>query len=133
MINAINIPQQIVAPNQNVLFAANRIKTGCPIRHDAGSGLFTITKPGLYKVHFNGSVLSTVANQDVQLAIEVDGEAIQAAKTHDTITTTGSFRSVSVDIPVRVPCSCCLVVSVGNLSTLNVALENANIINERVG
>ncbi len=133
MINAINIPQQTVLPNQNVLFAVNRIKTGCPIRHDAGSGLFNITKPGLYKVHFNANVLATVANQDVQLAIEVDGEAIQAAKTHDTITAVGSYRSVSVDIPVRVPCSCCLAISVGNLSTLSATLENANIIIERVG
>ncbi len=133
MINAINIPQQTVLPNRNILFATNRIKTGCPVRHDAGSGLFTINRPGLYKVHFNGNVLATVANQDVQLAIEVDGEAIQAALVHDTITAVGSYRSVSVDIPVRVPCNCCTVLSVGNLSTLAATLENANIIIERVG
>lgn len=133
MINAINVPQQVVAVNQNVLFAQNRIRTGCGVRHDAGSGLFNINKGGLYRIHFNGNVLATAAQQLAQLAIKLDGEPVLSSVGKVTLTAIGDYADLAVDTIVNVPCNCCVAISVGNVSTGATTVENANIIIERVG
>lgn len=132
LLNAINVPVQVVEPAQNVLFAANRIRVGCSIRHDIGSGLFTLTKPGVYKIDFDGNIIASVANQVAELAIEVAGEPIQSAASADTLTTIGDNASVALSALVRVPCGCCVSVSVGNISASNFGIENADIIIEKV-
>lgn len=133
MINAINVPQQIVQPNLNLLFAQNRIKTGCGVRHDAGSGLFNINKGGLYRVHFNGNVLATAAQELAQLAIKLDGEPVLSAVGKVTLTAIGDYADLSIDTIVSVPCNCCVTITIGNVGTAATTVENANIIIERVG
>ena len=135
MINAINVPAQIVQPGQNVTFASDSIKTNCSVRHTAGSGLFSIRKPGLYNVFFQANILATEAAQDVQLALEISGEAIGNALAHDTLTAVGDYRSASIMSVVKI-CDCTdvpVVVSVGNLSETPVTLENSNLVIERIG
>lgn len=135
MINATNIPQQIVQPNQNVLFLTNREKMNCSVKHDEGSGLLTIRKAGLYNVFFEANAVATAADQDVQLAIEVSGEAIRSALARDTLAAAGDYRSISIMAPIRVSeCGgCCVPISVENLAAVPVTLENASITIERVG
>lgn len=133
MINSINIPQQIVQPNQNLLFAQTRVRTGCGVRHNVGSGLFNINKGGLYRIHFNGNVLATTAQQLAQLAIKLDGEPIQGTIGKVTLTAIGDFAMLSMDTVVNIPCNCCATITVGNVGTSPITVDNANIIIERVG
>ena len=54
MINSVSLAPQTVAAGNNVLFAADRVRThacrcNCGwLEHDAGSGLYTLTKAGVY-------------------------------------------------------------------------------------
>lgn len=135
MINAINVPEQIVQSGQNVIFASDLIKTNCSVRHSAGSGLFSIRKPGLYNVFFQANAVATVAAQDVQVGLEVSGESIGNALAHDTLTAIGDYRSISIMTVIKI-CDCGdvpVVVTVGNLAEEPVTLENANLVIERIG
>ena len=135
MINSTNVSSQIVQSGQNVVFDSNPIKTNCSVKHSDGSGLFSIRKPGLYNIFFQANVLATVAAQDVQLALEISGEAIGSALAHDTLTAVDDYRSVSIMTVVKIyECGDTpVVVTVGNVADTDVTLENASITIERIG
>lgn len=133
MINVINNTEQTVAANQNVLFSTNRLKTGCGIRHDAGSGLVRINKGGLYHVVFNGNVVATAASTTATVAIEIDGEPVNSATAIDTLSAVGNTASMSIDTIICVPNNCCTNISVGNESTVSLTIQNASLIVERIG
>ena len=129
MIDAVNVPVQTVQPNNPVLFAATRIFTGCTVRHEQGSGRFVITKPGIYKVTFNG-VLTSAAASTALLSVMQDGEAIAGATIDQA--TTSDPETVSVSTLIRVYC-CDSAISITNTGTTNpVDVSNANIIIERL-
>ena len=135
MINSTNVSSQIVQSGQNVVFNSNPIKTNCSVKHSDGSGLFSIRKPGLYNIFFQANAVATVAAQDVQLALEISGEAIGSALAHDTLAAVDDYRSISIMTVVRI-CECGdtpVVVTVGNVADTDVTLENASITIERIG
>ena len=135
IINSVTKEVQTVAINQNVLFNSNRVRScaNYSIRHDEGSGLFTLTQKGIYRVHFNGNVTSAVVG-DISLAIEVNGESISGGIINEVVAVANDEANVSVEVLVSVPCNCCMTVSVGNISTENAILvDNANIIIEKLG
>lgn len=132
MINAIQVPQQTVQPQSAILFSDNRIKTNCTIRHDEGSGVFTIKERGLYNVFFDANVIATSANELAQLAVFADGEAVQSATAKVSLKSSGDHAAVSLFVPVRVPDCCCVRVSVNNIGTTALTIENASITIERI-
>ena len=129
MIDAVNVPVQEVAINNPVLFGATRIKTGCTVRHEQGSGRFVLLKPGVYKVTFNANIFTTAAGSAI-LNITQDGEAIAGAKIKAT-TVAGSSVPVSVTTLLRVFC-CDSAVSVVNFSTTPVSVTDANLVIDRL-
>lgn len=133
MLNATAVTAQIVTPNNNILFPSNRLITGCGIRHDAGSGQFTITKPGLYRVSFMCNVDAAAAQQIVNLAIVQNGEPIQSANAMATITAINDLLPVYISAPILINCNCCTTIAISNESTVDTTVENASIIIERVG
>ena len=136
IINSVTKEVQTVAINQNVLFNSNRVGAcaNCNIiRHDEGSGLFTLTQKGIYRVHFNGNITSATVG-DISLAIEVNGESISGGIINEVVAVANDEANVSAEVLVYVPCNCCMTVSVGNVSTENAILvDNANIIIEKLG
>lgn len=65
MINSIATAIQTVANGQNVLFTTDRVRTkscqcACKgwLAHDVGSGLFTLTKQGIYEVEYTANITS---------------------------------------------------------------------------
>lgn len=137
MINSVNIPQQSVAVNGNVLFATDRVRTnacGCggSIQHDAGSGQFVLSRPGIYEVEFNANVSATVAGATA-LAIRSNGEAVGGTEMDYTVVTANTFQSVSASTLIRVPCGASKTITVGNVSPSTIALvKDANIIIKRL-
>lgn len=107
MINSINPTNQTVQPLANVVFLGNNVisnkcNTCCgSINHNDGSGIFTITKPGVYKVHFNANVAPTVAGP-ITLNITNSGENISGGEMKSPGTTVGVFDNVSAEILVKV-------------------------------
>lgn len=132
MLNAVNAPSQNVLPLQNVLFISNRIKQCCSVRHDQGSGLITLNKPGIYKIDYNGNTTLTAAGT-ASLGIKLNGEVIPGTVMNTTLGA-AEVASMSASTLVRVDCGCCVTITVGNLSTTDtIAVDNANIIVRKVG
>lgn len=126
MINAVNVAAQTVLTNGSVLFGSTRIKTGCTVRHEEGSGRFILTKPGIYKVTFSGSASSTDATT-VVLNIMQDGEAIAGAQIQTSVAAAPEVVSGSVTTLIKVY-GCDSTVSVANLGATGLTISNANLV-----
>lgn len=130
MIDAVNVATQVVAINNPVLFGATRIKTGCSVRHEQGSGRFVLTKPGIYKVTFNGTISAEAATTAI-LNITQDGEAIAGARIETSVAAAPAVVSGSVTTLLRVFC-CDSAVSVTNLGTTALNISNSNLVIDRL-
>ena len=136
MINSVNAAEQIVAVDGNVLFTTDRVRTkacGCGgwLQHDNGRGVFTLARPGIYKVEFNANVTSTVAG-DTTLAIESNGEVIGGTEMDYVVAVVGDFQNVSASTLVVVQPYSSRSISVANLSADVVTVDDANIIITRI-
>lgn len=131
---------QNVSVNQNVLFTSEIPCTrNCAIVHRPGSGLITlrgITKQcrARFKVFFSGNIQiptgGTVA--PIALAIATNGEGINSTSMIQTPAAVNQFNNVASAVYLDVPCDCCIQVSVKNISTQPINVQNANLIVERV-
>lgn len=129
MINSVNVAAQTVNVNSPVLFGSTRIKTGCSVRHEPGSGRFVFLKPGIYKVTFNGTVTATAAATAI-LNITQDGEAIPGAQIQVGVGPT-DIETCSVTTLLRVY-SCDSAMSITNLGTTALTVSNANMVVDRL-
>ena len=115
---------QTVAANQDVLFTNVAVPGNSSTVHRNGSGQVTLR--GLtncqcrarFRVTFGGNIAVPADGTagPISLAIAIDGEPIN------------SFGAIFIDIPR----GCCGKVSVRNISTIPVSVQNANLIVERV-
>lgn len=133
MIDSTNIVDQIVNSNNNVLFANTLVRTcsancNCKgwLNHSAGSGLFQITKSGLYEIQFNGNVASTVAGT-INLAIRSNGEILQGSQMNTT-NVANNIYNVSANRLVRVCGNGSTTITISNVGTNAVAVSSPNII-----
>lgn len=126
MVNSINVPAQTVPANGTVLFASTRIKTGCSVRHEQGSGRFTARKCGVYMVSFSGNV-SAAAAGTAQFAIVQDGEEVAGSRMKATLAA-GAASNIATTTPIQVFCDCCSAISVRNVGTNEVVMDNANFV-----
>lgn len=136
MINSNAVASQIVAVGNNVLFTADKITSsnvnnyGCCakyVQHDAGSGLFTISQPGIYRILFRANVTST-STGTASVSIESNGEAMAESTTTDTIATASAPVSTMTFADVVIPCGGgSRTISIGNAGTIPLTVTNANI------
>lgn len=130
---------QTVPANQNVYFTDTVVCGNCSISHRDGSGLVSIKGNtsqcrARYKVTF-GANIAIPADETVgpiSLAISLEGEPIGATTMTVTPTVVAQFWNVFSAILIDVPRGCCLNVSVKNISTEPIDVQNANLIVERV-
>lgn len=123
MINAVNPIDQTVQPTANVIFTGCNVRTnacGCNgwLSHNDNSGLFTLTKPGIYKIHFNANVAPTVAGA-ITLNITNAGENIAGGEMKTAGTTVGTLENIASEVLVRVPCNTSVVITVKNNTATN--------------
>lgn len=126
MINAVNVPNQTVAVNGPVLFANSRIRTGCSVRHEQGSGRFIALRPGVYKVSFSGNV-SVAAAGAVALIVTADGEEVAGSRMTSTLAATAP-ENLSTTVLIQVFCDCCVAIGIRNVGTTEVTVNNANFV-----
>jgi hypothetical protein len=125
MIDAINSITQSIAPTQNVIFNGANVRTNscnscCGwLSHSDGSGIFTLTRPGIYRVHFNGNVTNTIAVAPITLDITNAGENIPGGTMTTTPAALGAFENVSSEILVRVPCNSSVAITIKNNTATN--------------
>lgn len=130
---------QEVAANQNVYFTDEVTSGNCAITHRDDSGLVTLrglTCQGRarFKVSFGGNIAIPAAGTagPISLAIAIDGEAVRSTTMTVTPAAVSEFFNVFSSIFIDVPKGCCLTVSIKNISTVAVDVQNANMIVERV-
>ena len=130
---------QTVAANQNVYFTDTVTCGNCAISHRDDSGLVTLR--GLttqcrarFKVSFGGNIAVPTGGTagPISLAIAINGEPVRATTMTVTPMDVGDFSNVFSAVFVDVPKGCCLTVSVQNITTTAIDVENANLIVERV-
>ena len=130
---------QTVNANQNVLFTDVPICGNCSITHRAGSGLVTLRGVtnqcrARFKVTFGGNIAIPTGGtvEAISLAISLDGEAVGPTIMIVTPAAVEQFWNVYGAIFVEVPKGCCYSLSVQNISTQPIEVQNANLIVERV-
>lgn len=137
MINSTAVATQAVAANGNVLFTADTVRTksskGCCgwLAHSVGSGLFTLTKPGIYEIKYNANITSTDTGQ-ASLVLEQNGEAIGGTQSIYTIATASALGNVSANTRICVPCGASYTITLTNNSTLALNVQDVNIIIDKV-
>lgn len=130
---------QEVAANQNILFTDTVVKGNCSIFYREGSGLITLR--GLtnqcrarYRVSFGGNVAIPAKGtvEAISLAIAINGEPVATTTMISTPAAVDEYHNVFSSIFLDVPKECCYQVSVENISTQSINIQNANLIVERV-
>lgn len=130
---------QTVAANQNVYFTDTVTCGNCAISHRDGSGLVTlrgITNQcrARFRVSFGGNIglPATGTAGAISLAIAIDGEPVPSTTMTETPAAVSEFSNVYSSVFIDVPNGCCVTISVQNISTQSVDVQNANLIVERV-
>ena len=130
---------QTVQANQNVYFTDTVVGGSNSISHRNNSGLITIRGNtgqcrARYKVTFGGNIAIPEGGTagPISLAIALEGEGLATSTMTVTPTVAEAFFNVFSAIFIDVPRGCCISVSVKNISTVPVDVQNANLIVERV-
>lgn len=130
---------QTVAEGANVLFTDEVTSGNCSILHRDGSGLVTLR--GLtnqcrarFRVSFGGNIAVPTGGtvEAISIAIAVNGEPVAATTMISTPAAVEEYNNVFGAIFLDVPRDCCSQISVRNLSTQDIEIQNANLIVERV-
>ena len=129
---------QTVNANQNVLFTEVVVDGNCSIMHRQGSGLVSLK--GLtgqcrarYKVTFGGNIAIPTGGtvEAISLALALDGEPVATTSMIVTPAAVEEYSNVFSAIYIDIPKGCCSTVSVENISTQAIEVQNANLIVER--
>lgn len=134
---------QTVAEDENVIFLdGDRACKKGYISHRSGAGLFRLKGSNnscktIYRVTFNANIAvaegGTIPADGIAVALQEDGETLQNAVARVTPAAIGDFFNVSLTTFIVIPCSCCVTVSVENISDgTAIDVQNANIIFDRV-
>lgn len=130
---------QTVSANQNVYFTDTVTSGNCAILHREGSGLISLKGMttqcrARYKVTFGANVALPTggAAGPITLAISLEGETLPHTTMIVTPTALEAFFNISTSTFIDVPRGCCATISVKNISDVDIEVQNANLIVERV-
>lgn len=133
------VAAQTVATNQNVLLTETAVNGTKCISHRTGSGIVTLRGIGTqcrarFLVEFGGNIAIPTGGTvgPIQLAIAINGEPLASATMIVTPAAVGNYFNVSAAAYIDVLAGCCVTVSVRNISTQSVLVQNANLIANRV-
>lgn len=130
---------QTVLPNQNVVFTETAVAGCASIMHREGSGLVTLR--GLthqckarFKVSFGANIAipEEQTPEAISLAIAINGEPVPATTMTVTPGDVNIYYNVFTMASIPIPSGCCEQISVENVGTIPVLVQNANLIVERV-
>lgn len=129
MAEFISTVTQTVDVNANILFDETVVPPCPKVRHRKGSGVFTL-KGGRYLVNFdaNISIPTGETPAPLSLAIALNGEALSTGTMTVTPAAVGDLFNVSKLLEIDVPCNCCYTLSIKNVGTTPVTVEDANLV-----
>ena len=130
---------QTVLAGANVQFTDTVVPGKACTMHRPGSGLVTLRGVtdqcrARYKISFGGNIAVPTGGTvgAISLAIAIDGEAIAATTMTVTPAAVEEFFNVFGAVYLDIPRGCCSQISVRNVNTQSIEVQNANLIIERV-
>lgn len=135
MIELINTAVQTVPVGQAVVYNETVFRSRrCAEGYRGDGGLIKLNEPGVYRVTFNGNIAVPTGQAvgEISVAITQDGETLTGTIARVTPAAVANYFNVSAQTLVRVCCGCCVPVSVRNVSTIPILVDNPNIIAVRV-
>lgn len=130
---------QTVAVNQNVIFTDTAVCGSNSIMHRDGSGIITLKGAtnqcrARFRIFFSGNIAIPTGGTAgaISLAIATSGEAIDSTTMTVTPAAVENFFNVASAVYLDIPCGCCSQITVQNISTQAINVQNANLIIERV-
>lgn len=130
---------QEVAVNQSVIFTDTVVKGNCSMLHREGSSLVTLRGitdqcRARYRVSFGGNIALPTGGTvgPISLALAINGEPVGTTTMISTPAAVEEYNNVFSAIFLDVPKCCCYQVSVENISSQPINVQNANLIVERV-
>lgn len=148
-----SILEQTVASGAPVIFTESPIPCNQGlVFHEDGSGIFRLSSAGVitpfnrpcgcfgmpkaqYLVEFHGNLAISTGGtvEEIQLAIVTDGEVDPSSIMRITPAAVEEYQNVGTSIIVCVPIICgCSSLSVRNISTQDVDVQNANLLISRI-
>lgn len=145
--------EQTVASNAPIIFTESPVPCSRGfIFHQEGSGIFRLSSFGAslppnicrctglmpmaqYLVEFHGNAAISAGGtvEEIQLGIAIDGEIDSSSIMRITPAAVEEYQNIGTSIVVNVPAICrCSSVSVRNISTQDVDVQNANILIDRI-
>ena len=129
---------QTVPANQNVYFTDTIVSGNYAISHRDNSGLVTLRGVtnqcrARFKVSFGGNIAVPTGETvgPISLAIAINGEPVLSSTMMVTPAAVEEYQNVYGAIYVDVATGCCMNISVQNISTIPIEVQNANLIVER--
>ena len=129
---------QTVLANQNVYFTDTIVSGNYSIDHRDNSGLVTLRGVtnqcrARFKVSFGGNIAIPTGETvgPISLAIAINGEPVLSSTMIVTPAAVEEYQNVYGAIYVDVTTGCCMNISVQNISTIPIEVQNANLIVER--
>ena len=130
---------QTVEVNNSILFQTALSSNNPSIIWRAGSGLVTLRGIGpqlraRFRVSYHANVaISTGATvAPVEIAVRINGENIASSLTMSTPAAVEEFNSVSASTLIDVPAGCCTQISLANVGTSSIDVQNVSMTVERV-
>lgn len=130
---------QTVEANNSIPFQTALSAGSSSIMWRVGSGIVTLRGIGpqlraRFRVSYYGNVaLSTGAEvEPIEIAILVSGEGISSSRSVSTPAAVQEFNNVAASTFIDVPAGCCTNITIGNIGTTSIDVENLNLIVERV-
>lgn len=130
---------QTIPANQNVYFTDTITGGSMSISHRSNSGLVTLFGNtnqcrARFKITFGGNIAVPDGGTPgpISLAMAIDGETVPSTTMIVTPTAAETFFNVFSAIFVDVPRGNSVTISVKNIGTASLDVENANLIIERV-
>ena len=130
---------QTVQANQNVYFTDTVIGGSMSVSHRDDSGLITLRgntnqARARFKVSFGANIAVPTGETvgPISLAIALEGEGLAPTTMTVTPAAVGEFFNIFASTFIDVQRGCCISVSVKNISTIPVNVQNASLIVERV-
>ena len=131
---------QTVNTGASVVFTETAVPGNTSIMHREGSGLVTLRGVtnqcrARFRISFGANVglpADTTPVVPVSLAIAINGEPVTVTTMISTPTAAEQLNNVSRTLFLDVPNGCCTQVSIENISTEPISIQNANLIVERV-
>lgn len=124
MINSYTITEQQVDVNQDLVFAIDKIKTGCTVTHVPGSTTFSFNKPGFYMVTVNAVASAIAAATDpITLEAYVNGIVVPGALTSELSADADTPVALGFTTIIQVRPNCPYVDNETNLTFRNTGVE----------